>query len=158
MMKPVEIYRLGKPRKRWNDNKHFWALGCEDKSLVEVARHCSYWWSWTLWFYPHNVIQLLLVYLYSMVLTSSTSVAIDSDAFSSADVSLPVTFWTTTCLGMYTVWACNGTLNQISRLSFTLVILANRLKMVHRSKFYQTWSHKCLNRIGFLLHVGIKNV
>lgn len=111
MMKPLEIYRLGKPRKRMKDNKYFWAVGCEDESWVEVAQHCSYWWSWTLWFFPHNVIQLVLVYLYSMVLTSSTSVAIDSDAFSSADVSLPVTFWTKTCLGMYTVWACNRTLN-----------------------------------------------
>jgi hypothetical protein len=78
--------------------------------------------------------------------------------WSSADVSLPVTFWTTTCLGMYTVWACNRTLAQISRLFFTLVILASRLKMGHRSKFYQTWCHKCSNGIDFLLLVGNKHV
>lgn len=41
-MKPLEIYRLGKPRKRWKDNKYFCVLVCEDKSWVDVARHCSY--------------------------------------------------------------------------------------------------------------------
>jgi hypothetical protein len=158
MMKPLKIHSFGKPRKIWKGNKYFWALGCENKIWVKVARHCSSWWSWTLWFSRHKVIQLALVYLYWMVLTRSTSVAIDSDAFSSADVSLPVTFWTTTCLGMYTVWACNRNLAQVFRLFFTLVILANRLKMGQRGKFYQAWCHQCLNRVGFLLHVGNKNV
>lgn len=156
-MKPLEIYSFGKPRKRWKD-KYSWALGCEDKIWVGVARHCSYWWSWTPWFCHHKAIQLVLVYLYWMFLTRSTSVAIDSDVFSSADVSLPVTYWTTACLGMYTVWACKRTLAQISRLLFTLVIPANRLKMGQRGKFYHAWCHQCLNRVGFLLHVGNKNV
>ena len=122
-VKSLEIYSLGKPRKSWKENKYSLGLGCEDRRWVEVVPRCSYWWSWTLcFFFHHNVIQFALVYLYWMVLTSSTSVAIDSGAFSCADVSLPVMFWTTTCLGMYTVWACNRTLAHIPRLSFTLVI------------------------------------
>jgi hypothetical protein len=152
-MKPLEIYPLGKPRKRWNGSKYSFTLGCEYKIWLDVARHFSFWWSWTLWFCHHEIIYFVLVYLYWMVLTSSTSVSVDSDVFSVADVSLTVMSWTITCLGMYTVWACNRNLAYISRLSFTLVILANGLKMGKITTFYQAWSHQYLIWVSFLLHV-----
>jgi hypothetical protein len=115
-------------------------INCEDWRWMKLSQNHVQWRALVLTVLNRRVplpefYHLCPTYLYSIVLTSSTSETTVAMASIGIDVSFPVTLWTATRLGTYTVWAYNiyKTSAGITIFFITLSELLNRLGQ--RSRF-----------------------